>query len=359
MSGSPGFWSGKRVLVTGDTGFKGSWLTLLLRSAGAEVHGLSLTPQPGATYDRLGLAAVGATTIADIRDRDRVAAVLADVRPDVVFHLAAQALVRASYADPGETFDVNVTGTAMVLAESAAAASSVQVVLVVTSDKVYANDGSGRAFVESDRLGGGDPYSASKAAAEMVVASWRHSFPTGPTVVSARAGNVIGGGDQAADRLLPDLFRAMTDGRPLVVRNPASVRPWQFVLEPLAGYLAFAEAAWAGRAASAGRPEVPAALNFGPDPSSFRDVGEVVELVLARAGRGSWHHQPDPDGGPEAATLVLDSGEAQRTLGWSPILDLETALAWTLAWWEAEQAGASLVELASAQVSGYCERMAR
>ena len=353
MSTADGFWAGRRVLVTGDTGFKGAWLTLLLRSLGAEVSGLALAPDPGGAYDRLGLAAAGRSHEGDIRDRTFVDSVLAARRPEVVFHLAAQALVRRSFADPAETFDVNVTGTAVLLA-AAGAAETVRTVVVVTSDKVYANDGSGHRFVETDPLGGGDPYSASKAAAELVVASWRHSF-TGdgaPTVVAARAGNVIGGGDRAEDRLVPDLFRAIEAGRPLVVRHPGSVRPWQFVLEPIAGYVAYAEEAWHHRATT------PAALNFGPGPESVWTVSAVVDELLGRAGRGSWEHRPDPHGGPEAVVLSLDSSAASRALGWRPVLDLGTALAWTLAWWEAEQAGTDLGVLASAQVDHYREMMA-
>jgi CDP-glucose 4,6-dehydratase len=352
MSAPTEFWSGRRVLITGHTGFKGAWLALLLRSLGAEVSGLALPPDPRGAFERLvpALALGERSHFGDIRDRSFVDSVMAERQPEVVFHLAAQALVRRSFVDPAETFAVNVTGPAVVLA-AAAAAGSVRVVVAVTSDKVYANDGSGRVFVESDRLGGGDPYSASKAAAELVVDSWRHSFGGDPVVVSARAGNVIGGGDQAPDRLIPDLFRALEAGRPLVLRHPASVRPWQFVLEPLAGYVIYAAAAWADRAT------VPAALNFGPGPASSWSVADVVEALLRRAGRGDWEQANETTGGPEATTLTLDSSLAGRALGWKPVLDLDTALDWTMAWWQAEQAGTDLAEVASEQIARYREMM--
>lgn len=353
MTAADAFWSGRRVLVTGHTGFKGAWLAALLVEQGAIVSGLALEPlQPG-TYADSGLDARVRSTIGDIRDPATVRAVLDDAQPEIVLHLAAQALVRRSYADPVETFDVNVTGTAVVLHE-AAATPSVRVVLVVTSDKVYANDGLGRPFVEADRLGGGDPYSASKSAAEMVVASWQYQRrDRGPVVVAARAGNVIGGGDHAEDRLLPDLFRAVRADATLEVRHPESVRPWQFVLEPVAGYLAYAEAAWAGAEA------VPPALNFGPGIDACWPVRTVVDEVIARLGLGTWVHIEPDAAQPEASLLLLDASLAAETIGWVPVLDLPTALSWTAEWDEAERQGRPLADLMSDQIHRYQELTAR
>jgi CDP-glucose 4,6-dehydratase len=347
------FWSGRRVLITGHTGFKGAWLATLLRGLGAEVSGFALAPEgPSGAFAQLDVGSRVCSQLGDIRDREAVRAVLARHRPEIVFHLAAQALVRRGFADPVGTFDVNVTGTAVVLAE-AAESPSVRTVLVVTSDKVYANDGAGRPFVESDPLGGGDPYSASKAAAEMVVSSWRHSFVDGdgPTVITARAGNVIGGGDGAPDRLIPDLFRSLAADRPLLVRHPGSTRPWQFVLEPLFGYLAYARAAWDEG------DDIAAALNFGPGLASCWTVQQVADGLIERCGTGSWE-RVDVTGEPEATMLRLDASLAERTIGWKPSLDLATALDWTVAWWRAEQVGDSLEELAMAQIERYEELVA-
>ena len=254
-------WQGRRVLVTGHTGFKGAWLAAVLHRLGARVFGYALAPEhAGGAFDQLDPSTFAMSEFADIRASDRLGQFIETTRPEIVFHLAAQSLVRRSFTEPVATFDVNVLGTARLLDE-VSPCPSVRTVVVVTSDKVYANDGVGRPFREGDPLGGGDPYSASKAAAELVVRSWRQSFSPreGFTAVTARAGNVIGGGDLAADRLVPDFFRSLEAGAPLEVRHPGSVRPWQFVLEPIFGYLALAAAAWR-------QPDsVPDAVNFGPD----------------------------------------------------------------------------------------------
>ena len=348
------FWSGRRVLITGHTGFKGAWLAGLLLEQGAMVSGLALDAgQPG-TYADTGLDGRVRSTIGDIRDQKVVRAVLDEQQPEVVLHLAAQALVRRSYTEPVGTFDTNVTGTAVVLHE-AATTPSVRVVLVVTSDKVYANDGSGRPFPEDDRLGGGDPYSASKSAAELVVASWQYQLRDidGPVVVAARAGNVIGGGDHAADRLLPDLFRAVRGGTPLEVRQPDAVRPWQFVLEPVAGYLAYIEAAWADPSA------VPPALNLGPGIEACWPVHQVVDAVVGQLGEGTWVHVHPGAAQPEASLLLLDASLAAATIGWRPVLDLHTALAWTAEWARSERAGSSLPDLMTDQINRFQELTAR
>lgn len=320
-------WQGRKVLVTGHTGFKGAWLAAVLRGIGAHVFGYSLAPEhAGGAFDHLDPSTFARSEIADIRASDRLGQFIEACRPEIVFHLAAQSLVRRSFAEPVATFDVNVLGTARLLDE-VARCPSVRTVVVVTSDKVYANDGEGRPFREGDPLGGSDPYSASKAAAELVVRSWRQSFSNreGFAVVTGRAGNVIGGGDMAIDRLVPDFFRALEAGAPLEVRQPGSVRPWQFVLEPLFGYLALAAAAWR-------EPDsVPDAVNFGPDLDGCWTVEEVVDALVERCGRGTWTHRPSSE--PEASVLRLDAALARERLGWSSQLTVATALDWTADWW--------------------------
>lgn len=340
-----GLWHGRRVLVTGHTGFKGAWLALWLERLGAEVFGLSLPP-----YDDHGAITAlhpgfAAEAYCDIRDRRALVAYFMTWRPEVVFHLAAQALVLASYHDPIGTYETNVLGTVNVL--SASVDASVGEVVVVTSDKVYANDGSGKVFSEADPLGGDDPYSASKACADIVAQSWHSVTRSGGTAIGvARAGNVIGGGDVARNRLLPDAWRAVQLGVPLQLRNPDAVRPWQFVLEPLRGYLLLAERMMLHPA------ETPTAVNFGPDGASCRSVREVVELVFERFGEGTW--TPGTASQPqEAALLSLDSALAERSLGWRPSLDLEMAIDWTVAWWQESSSRGNLRALAERQLDDY------
>lgn len=337
-----GLWRGRRVLVTGHTGFKGSWLSLWLEQLGATAFGLALPPPDGGAHEALH-PKLQAEQHCDIRDRDRIFALIAAWQPEVVFHLAAQALVPESYRDPVTTFETNVAGTINVVA--AAVASGARAVVVVTSDKVYANDDAGRAFVESDSLGGHDPYSASKACADIATRSLRSiTQPDETAIAVARAGNVIGGGDVSADRLLPDAWRAATSGRPLRLRCPDGVRPWQFVLEPLRGYLLLAEQLLTDASAA------PEAVNFGPRLSSCRPVREVVELTFERFGRGVW----EPAEGPqpaEAALLHLDVTLAQRVLGWAPVLDLEAAVDRTVRWWATASASGDLRQLAIAQIN--------
>jgi CDP-glucose 4,6-dehydratase len=346
-----GAWRGRRVVVTGHTGFKGAWLALLLADLGAEVTGLALAPEyEDGIYVRCRVNELIDHRAVDVRDTDAVIRLIAQARPDVVLHLAAQSLVTRSFRDPVHTYNVNVIGTASVLA--ACAASGPAAVLVVTSDKVYANDGSGRPFVETDRMGGGDPYSSSKAASELVVESWRHSFfaGIGPALATARAGNVIGGGDQAEGRLLPDIYRALASGVPVAVRNPDAVRPWQFVLEPLVGYLRYVDCLIDGG-------DFPRALNFGPDPGSARPVRDVVETVLHQWGGGSWV-PTDERPGPEAALLLLDIAQAEQSLGWRPLLGLSTALAWTTEWYRLAALGGDCRALTLEQIGKYREMTA-
>lgn len=348
-------YAGRRVLVTGHTGFKGSWLSLWLSEMGAEVAGLSaaLPSEPNA-FERL--SPVCARDIrADIRDLDALTRTMRDWVPEVVFHLAAQPIVRAGLADPLETFSVNIMGTAAVL-EAARNVPGVRAVLVVTSDKVYDNHGDGRAFVEDDRLGGHEPYGVGKAAAELVAATYRSAgFHNGarsanrPHVATARAGNVIGGGDWAADRLIPDAVRAISAGRALTIRSPRATRPWQHVLEPVSGYLLHAHALL-----QAG-DDAPAALNFGPDPADVRTVDDVVRRFLAAMQPHGTELVIDEDRtGAEAKALTVDSTLARSALAWCPVWGANDAVDRTAAWYRAWLSGErDLRAVSIAQLSEY------
>jgi CDP-glucose 4,6-dehydratase len=365
--GDAGFWRGRKVLLTGHTGFKGAWLYLWLRSLGAEVTGYALEPafEPslwsivGDAIVRDGLvgdaviAAGGRSIIGDIRDAGRVREVVADAQPQIVIHMAAQALVRESYRDPLATYATNVMGTANLL-EACRGARDLACVVIVTSDKVYENRGAGRPFVEEDRLGGHDPYSNSKACAELVTDSFRDSFfIDGPPIASVRAGNVIGGGDWSPDRLIPDCVRALQTGRPVTLRYPDAIRPWQHVLEPLSGYLAMA------RALIETPKTAPRAVNFGPDPASFCTVHEVVDAFSARFdGKPGWEH----DGAvhpAEARALTLSSRLAERSLEWRPMLSIEESLSWTADWYRAHAMGENMLTVSQAQIAHYQERSHR
>ncbi len=345
-SDAAGFWRGRRVLLTGHTGFKGAWLHLWLRRLGAEVTGYALAPV-GAPNLWNVVGAGGRSVIGDIRDAGRVAGVVADAAPQVVIHMAAQALVRESYRDPLGTFSTNVMGTAIVL-QACRGARDLQCVVVVTSDKVYENLEAGHPFVESDRLGGHDPYSNSKACAELLTGSFRDSFFSGgPAVASARAGNVIGGGDWSTDRLIPDCVRALESGVPVTLRNPGAVRPWQHVLEPLSGYLALA------RALVEKPSTAPRAVNFGPDPASFCRVHDVVDAFSGRfAGKPGWRHDSGPHPA-EAQALTLSSALAERSLDWRPCLSIEETLSWTADWYKAFAAGENMLAFTETQLARY------
>ncbi len=348
MSAQPSFWQGRRVLVTGHTGFKGAWLALWLSELGAEVHGFSVAvPTDPSLFELARVGEVLTDLRGDVRDPAAVAAAVGAARPEVVFHLAAQALVRRSYREPRLTFETNVMGTVNVL-DAVGRAADVRAVVNVTTDKCYENRELGRPFREDDALGGCDPYSASKAAAELVSRAYAECYGSGgPRLATARAGNVIGGGDWGEDRLVPDILRGALAGTPIAIRNPASVRPWQHVLSPLSGYLALAERLCADAGAVG-------AWNFGPDSGDALAVGEVVERLRER-----WPGElrVAADAGPhphEAATLMLDAGKAHAQLGWAPGWGIEAGLDATVAWHAAVQAGADAREVTLGQVREFC-----
>lgn len=344
----PSFWQGKRVLITGHTGFKGSWLALWLKILGAEVAGYALAPPTNPNlFDAARVVDGMASIIADIRDQERLNSVVAQYRPEIVFHLAAQALVRPSYEDPVGTYAANVMGTVNLL-EAVRRNGCVRAVVSVTSDKCYENREWLWPYRENDPLGGHDPYSSSKACAELVTAAYRNSFfAQGPALASARAGNVIGGGDWARDRLVPDIMRAFLAGQPVVVRNSGAIRPWQHVLEPLNGYLLLAERLWQEGQAFA------EAWNFGPLAEDARPVSWIVEQLSAGWGEGAgWDHdrtvQPH-----EAGTLKLDSSKARARLGWRPKLALAGALDWVAAWYKAHGQGQDMRRVTELQIAEY------
>lgn len=340
-------WSSQTVLVTGNTGFKGSWLSLWLLQLGANAVGYSLPPstQPS-LFEALGLNGLMETVYADVRDLESLRAAVLRVRPTVVMHLAAQALVRAGYEDPSETYATNVVGTVNVL-EAARVTDNVKTVIAVTSDKCYRNDVP-RPHPEDDPLGGSDPYSDSKACAELAVACLRRAFFSGGAIVAtARAGNVVGGGDWADDRIVPDVVRACYGSRTLRLRYPDAVRPWQHVLEPLAGYLLLAERA------NSGDRSVAQAWNFGPAPSRNVRVSALVDAVVSRLGANvAIEHDTGPSP-PEAAALALDSAKAECELGWRAALAFDDVVNYTSDWYRAYYEGEDVHRLTLAQLANF------
>ncbi len=339
------FWQGKRVLLTGHTGFKGAWLTLQLHGLGAQVTGYALAP--ATTPSLYGLARIGElcdSRIGDVRDPAALRALVAETQPELVLHLAAQALVRPSYAQPLETLATNVMGTAFVL-DALRGVASVRVAVVVTTDKVYRNREWAYPYREDDALGGHDPYSASKAAAELVTASYRSAFlqAQGVAVATARAGNVIGGGDWSLDRLLPDAMRAWQAGAPLLIRRPGATRPWQHVLDPLAGYLQLAERLWV-------EPALATAYNFGPLPHEAATVREVVTLARSVYGSGDWVAGDDSEGPHEAGWLALEVARARAELGVAPKWPLPEAVRRTVQWYRRLAEGADARALCMADL---------
>lgn len=356
-------YAGRRVFVTGHTGFKGAWLTRWLLDLGAEVTGYALAPDTSPSlFDQLGLASHIRHHVADVRDLPRLTAAVAECAPDVVFHLAAQPLVRRSYDEPVLTLETNVMGTAHAL-EAIRATGKPCAAVMVTSDKCYENREQLYGYREDEPMGGHDVYSMSKGASELVIASWRRSFfpaaqlsKHGVAVASGRAGNVIGGGDQAADRIIPDCVRALTHGQAIPVRNPDAVRPWQHVLEPLGGYLLLGARL---RGVGTEHPErFCEGFNFGPQTEATRPVRDVVRALIAAWGDGTWDDRSDPHAVHEAKLLRLSIEKAWGRLGWSPRWDFERTIAETARWyraWHEGASGAALDALCSEQIKQYLD----
>ena len=354
----PSFWQRKRVLLTGHTGFKGAWLALWLKQLGAEVHGLALPPDPEQTlFPALGLQL--SEDLIDLRDQQAVQRSVVKAQPQIVLHLAAQPLVRRSYADPVGTWSTNVLGSLHLL-EALKPLTHPCAVVMVTTDKVYANQEWPWGYREADRLGGHDPYSASKAGAELAIASWRSSFiGTLPhqtphlAIATARAGNVIGGGDGSADRLLPDCIAALQAGQPIAIRNPVATRPWQHVLEPLAGYLLLAQHLHRHQLSQPHTANPHAtSYNFGPSTEANRPVRELVQEVLQH-WPGTWLDQSDPNQPHEAGLLHLVSDKAQQELGWQPRWSFAQAVEHTVTWCLRRHDGAEARALCLEQLEAY------
>jgi CDP-glucose 4,6-dehydratase len=343
---SDAFWRGRRVFLTGHTGFKGSWLALWLTRMGAEVTGFSLPAESPSLFEQARVTELVHHVEGDIRDLAAVEAAMAAARPEVVFHLAAQPLVRLSYATPVETFATNVQGTVHVL-DACRRVEGLKAVVCITSDKCYENRESDRPYREDDAMGGYDPYSASKGASELVVAAYRRSFfQAGAKLASVRAGNVIGGGDWAADRLIPDLVRAMIAGEKPLIRSPDSIRPWQHVLEALGGYLMIAERLFQGHDWAA------TGWNFGPAESDAQPVRWIVQRMVNDWGAAGWQQTGDPQP-HEAKLLKLDCAKARDELGWRPAYRLDKALARIVEWHREVADGGDARAISLAQLDDY------
>lgn len=342
------FWRGKRVLLTGHTGFKGSWAAIWLSRMRAEVTGLALPPdQHPSLFELAGVSSLVTSRLVDLRNPDAVAVEIKAGRYDLVLHMAAQPIVRTAIEDPITTFETNIMGTAHLL-QALRGEAGLRAALVVTSDKVYANSDAGRNFREGDALGGKDPYSASKAAAEIVAASFARSYfdKAGVAVATARGGNVIGGGDFSRDRLVADIVRAAVRGEAVVLRHPEATRPWQHVLDCVAGYLAHLEAL-------ATDPATPRALNFGPRPGGHEvTVGELATLAVEALGAKPWIHEPDPHS-IEARSLAIDATLARQAIGFESRLAAPEAVALTMDWYRRQAAGEDARALCLEQIEGY------
>jgi CDP-glucose 4,6-dehydratase len=346
------FWKDKRVLITGHTGFKGSWLSFWLNSLGAKVCGYSLLPETNPNlFENLNLENLIESNIGDIRDLSNFSQTITDFQPDIVFHLAAQPLVRRSYREPIETYTTNVIGTINIL-EAIRQVDSVKSAVIITTDKVYENEERSFGYSENDRLGGFDPYSNSKACAELAVSSYRNSFfADGKCLIAtARAGNVIGGGDWSEDRLLPDVFRSLIFGENLLIRNPNSVRPWQHTLEPLNGYMLLAEKLFVGNKDFAN------AWNFGPEDEDAKPVGFILDEI-----KQIWDEEVNwqiavGEHPHETNLLKLDSSKSKNELGWKPKLSLPEALKLTSDWYKAFKNKEDLIEITNKQIEFYINR---
>lgn len=355
------FWRGKRVFVTGHTGFKGAWLTLWLHSMGAKVFGYALPPATEPSlYTLVGLDEVVTSTGGDIRELEALEQAMQDASPDVVFHLAAQAIVRESYISPVDTYATNLMGTVHLL-EAVRHCPTVRAAVLITTDKCYENREWVWGYRESDPMGGFDPYSSSKGCAELAISAYRNSFFSSGTdtspcaaIASARAGNVIGGGDWAADRLIPDILRSFGAGIPVRIRRPDSVRPWQYVLEPLCGYLRLAQLLYAGDGFRLAQ-----SFNFGPHTEDARDVGWIVRRMVELWGPGASY---DIDNGAhphEANYLRLDVAKAGQLLGWHPVWNIRTALGKTVDWEKRRLAGENVRSLCVSQIEEYQDDLER
>jgi CDP-glucose 4,6-dehydratase len=345
----PTFWVGRRVLVTGHTGFKGSWLALWLIQMGARVTGLALPAEETGLFRQARIAELVNHVEGDIRDLATVRAVIELCDPEVVFHLAAQPLVRLSYEAPVETFATNVQGTVHLL-EACRTAPALRAVVCITSDKAYENREWVWPYREDEAMGGHDPYSASKGAAELVIAAYRRSFfsvPGMPLVASVRAGNVIGGGDWALDRLIPDIIRALISGQRPLIRNPAAIRPWQHVLEALGGYLLIAQAL------AMGDPMAANSWNFGPADDDTRPVNWIADRMVAAWGADGWDYPAKPSGPHEASILKLDCTKARAFLGWRPAWGLDLALQRIVQWHKAVALGEDARKVTNSQLADY------
>jgi len=347
------FWQGRRVFVTGHTGFKGGWLCLWLKQLGADVTGYALAPATvPSLFDTAAVATGMHSAIGDIRDQEKLSQAMLEARPEVVIHMAAQALVRYSYQHPVETYEVNVMGTVNLL-EAVRSCDSVKSVLLITSDKCYENKEREAGYREDEAMGGYDPYSNSKGCAELVVSAYRQSFfDNGKhvAIATARAGNVIGGGDWSADRLIPDMVRAFIAGESVVIRNPGAVRPWQHVFEALHGYLLLLER-------MAVQPSIfSQPWNFGPADADARDVAWIVEKFVHTWGNAEWRVEPDAANLHEAHLLRLDCSKARRELGWEPVLELEQTIAWIADWYRSFYEGRDMRELSLEQLQNFQNR---
>lgn len=349
---NPAFWQGKRVFLTGHTGFKGSWLALWLQHMGAAVKGYALTPPTNPSlFDVAHVSDGMQSEIGDIRNFEQLNASVTSFNPDILIHMAAQPLVRLSYREPLETYDINVMGTAKVL-EAARSCANLKAIVSVTTDKCYENKEWVWGYREDEPMGGYDPYSSSKGCAELVTSAYRRSFlaEVGIGLASARAGNVIGGGDWAEDRLIPDILRAFEKNQPVVIRNPASTRPWQHVLEPLSGYLVLAQALYEQPTAYA------EGWNFGPFDEDAQPVSWILDKMVAKWQGASW--QLDENGHPhEAGYLKLDISKAKARLHWQPTWRLEQTLAKIVAWHQAWLNGDNMQNLCVAEITEYMKDM--
>jgi CDP-glucose 4,6-dehydratase len=351
---TPDFWRGKRVLVTGHTGFKGSWLCLWLQKTGAIVCGYSLGPPTEPNMFDVADVVQGMTSInGDIRDLECLKAVFAEHRPEIVIHMAAQALVRDSYSIPVETYATNVMGTVHVL-EAIRVSKGVRVAIIITSDKCYENKEWIWGYRENDPMGGHDPYSSSKGCAELITSAYRRAYfeisgsqNDYTAIASVRAGNVIGGGDWGKDRLVPDIMAAFMQGEAVVIRNPNAIRPWQHVLDPLNGYLCLAERLWTDS-------KYAEAWNFGPQSLEAKPVGWIVKELTSLWGDGAeWKLESDRQGPHEATDLKLDSAKARMLLGWRSRLDIFSALEWVVEWYKSYHEGYNMKEFTEAQIVRY------